>query len=133
FTMKREDIKNARQNHSTDTASNCQQKVGWINERSESIHHNTQAPDAFRFASLIRPTPYRKEKTMTSSTRKCNGFTLIELLVVITIISILVAILLPALQAARRAAQSLQCMSNQRQVGLVWQMYLNDHDGQFPK
>lgn len=56
-----------------------------------------------------------------------RGFTLIELLVVISIIALLIAILLPALSTARATAMSVQCKSNQRQVGLTIQMYLTDY------
>jgi prepilin-type N-terminal cleavage/methylation domain-containing protein/prepilin-type processing-associated H-X9-DG protein len=64
--------------------------------------------------------------------RWANGFSLVELLMVIGIISVLIAILLPALNRARAEARKLACLSNMRQLGTALIMYTNDNSGYFP-
>ena len=63
--------------------------------------------------------------------RKRKAFTLIELLVVIAIIALLMAILLPALEQARKQAMATICMANLRQWGQIWLLYCEDNDGAF--
>ncbi|MFG0250542.1 MAG: prepilin-type N-terminal cleavage/methylation domain-containing protein [Phycisphaeraceae bacterium JB051] len=57
---------------------------------------------------------------------KRTGFTLIELLVVISIIALLISILLPSLAKARAAARKVQCATQEKQLALVFRVYLND-------
>ncbi len=59
-------------------------------------------------------------------------FTLVELLVVISIISILAAMLMPALQGARKRAYQASCQSNVRQVGIGMTSYRTDHNQNWP-
>lgn len=61
-----------------------------------------------------------------------RAFTLVELLIVISVITLLIAILLPALTNAREAARTVGCHSNQRQLGIGIQAYRTDFDDYFP-
>lgn len=61
-----------------------------------------------------------------------RGFTLIELLVVIAIIAILAAILFPVFARAREKARQASCQSNLKQIGLAFEMYVQDYDETYP-
>jgi len=73
---------------------------------------------------------------MTCKARRRRGgldaFTLVELLIVITVIGVLMALLIPAVQEALRVAHAIQCKSNVRQLTLAFLKYAKDHDGVLP-
>jgi prepilin-type N-terminal cleavage/methylation domain-containing protein/prepilin-type processing-associated H-X9-DG protein len=67
-----------------------------------------------------------------SSKRFPKGFTLVELLVVIGIIAVLISLLLPALNRAREQANLTQCASDERQMGVLLQMYRAENNDYLP-
>lgn len=70
-----------------------------------------------------------KENAMKSRIHAGKAFTLVELLVVVSIIALLVAILLPALNQAREMAKLTVCKTNERQMGIGLYLYADNHDG----
>jgi prepilin-type N-terminal cleavage/methylation domain-containing protein/prepilin-type processing-associated H-X9-DG protein len=84
--------------------------------------------------ALRRPFDAERRKpsvpTRSVGTR-IDGFTLVELLVVITIIGVLIALLLPAVQMAREAARRAQCSNNMKQTMLAMHLYC-EQKGVFP-
>lgn len=68
----------------------------------------------------------------TRQAKRKQYFTIVELLVVIAIITLLVAILLPALNKAKEKVKAINCMSNLKNSGYCGVMYANDWDGLMP-
>jgi prepilin-type processing-associated H-X9-DG protein/prepilin-type N-terminal cleavage/methylation domain-containing protein len=65
--------------------------------------------------------------------RRRSAFTLVELLVVVAIIALLVALLMPSLGKAKEVAKRAQCLSNLRQVGMLFKLYADgNNNGQYP-
>src|SRR5262245_14324182 len=98
----------------------------------------------FRTSLSIAPSPWIGERVPEGLVRgigldscfksalsplRVFAFTLVELLVVLALISILAALLLPALNRSKNSAQRIQCVNNLRQLGIAAQMYWDDNNG----
>ncbi len=69
---------------------------------------------------------------MAMPSRREHAFTLIELLVVIAILAILASVLFPVFARAKESAKKTNCLSNMRQIGMAFSLYLNDYDDRMP-
>lgn len=69
---------------------------------------------------------------MRENNRLKAGFTLVEILVVISIIALLMAVLLPALNMARELGRRTVCMANVRRLAISIMLYLDSNDQRFP-
>jgi prepilin-type processing-associated H-X9-DG protein/prepilin-type N-terminal cleavage/methylation domain-containing protein len=75
------------------------------------------------------PSQVRQAVEHASRVTPPTAFTLIELLVVISVITVLMAVLLPALSRARKQAKAVVCQANLRQYSIAYSAYIGDHEG----
>lgn len=81
---------------------------------------------------MVEITSGAASKLPQTHRQKHDGFTLVELLVVIAIISILAALLLPALTKARAASEAVACTSQLQQIGKAYAFYIDDNNDYYP-
>jgi len=105
------------------------------NAANKFFRNGVDSGNDFSRIGGLSPELKQQQKPISESMKSLKqkkAFTLIELLVVIAIIAILAAMLLPALAAAKRKAQRINCVNNLKQDALAFKMWANDNDGKYP-
>ncbi len=98
-------------------------------ERSDSIRTPASAGALEKRSRLMNP---EQDRTPVLRRRRQAGFTLVELLVVVAIISVLAAMLLPALEKSLASARQIACANNYKQNGIVFHLYADSYTDCFP-
>lgn len=108
-----------------ETGSNSDRTAQWgdsaVTIMKKSWHHS--------LSTQIRPASVAVRHR---ASKHCCGFSLTELLVVLVVTTILTGLLLPAMSSLRENVNRVVCSSNQRQIGVGFSMYLDDHHERFP-
>jgi len=105
-------------------------KMSPLEAKAKLSEFDSSQVDFARQASSAGVNDLAGLKKFSNSAKK--SFTLIELLVVIGIISILAALLTPALSRAKESARRTTCLNNLKQIGTAAQMYANENSDKFP-
>lgn len=89
-------------------------------------------PGPFR---RLSQTPRRGEGDSSEGWhgRTRHGFSMVELIVVLSVVTVLTALLMPGLRSARQTAYGVICSANQRQIGIAFMLWGEDHSGMLPE
>jgi prepilin-type N-terminal cleavage/methylation domain-containing protein len=81
----------------------------------------------------VESTSQADSMKLAQTVERENAFTLIEVLVTLAIVALLAALLLPSLGPARERGRTMQCLSNERQIGVGMKLFADDAQGLYPE